>query len=63
MSEPRDQDRASNHPTVREHPEQGRQEETGREDASEASEVGRPQPESHEPTGAPSKTRKPEEAA
>jgi hypothetical protein len=30
------------HPTVTEHPEQRRQEETGREDASEAGEVGRP---------------------
>lgn len=31
------------HPVVSEHPEQRRQEETGREDASEAGEVGRPQ--------------------
>jgi hypothetical protein len=30
------------HPTVTEHPEQRRQEETGREDASEPGEVGRP---------------------
>lgn len=30
------------HPMVREHPEQRRQEETGREDADEPGEVGRP---------------------
>ncbi|HEY1808950.1 MAG TPA: hypothetical protein VGG42_10330 [Acidobacteriaceae bacterium] len=30
------------HPTVTEHPEQRRQEETGQEDASDATEVGRP---------------------
>lgn len=30
------------HPAVTEHPEQRRQEQTGREDASDASEVGRP---------------------
>jgi hypothetical protein len=30
------------HPTVTEHPEQRRQEETGQEDASDATEVGHP---------------------
>lgn len=30
------------HPTVTDHPEQRRQEETGQEDASDATEVGRP---------------------
>jgi hypothetical protein len=30
------------HPQITEHPEQRRQEETGQEDASDASEVGRP---------------------
>ncbi|HEX3986995.1 MAG TPA: hypothetical protein VHX13_10340 [Acidobacteriaceae bacterium] len=30
------------HPIVTEHPEQRRQEETGQEDASDATEVGRP---------------------
>jgi hypothetical protein len=33
---------AQDHPRVGEHPEQRRQEETGQEDASDASEVGRP---------------------
>lgn len=32
---------SSSHPTVREHPEQRRQEETGHEDASEVGDVGR----------------------
>jgi len=43
MQENQNRDPTSkSHPTVREHPEQRRQEETGREDASEAGEVGRP---------------------
>jgi hypothetical protein len=37
------------HPTVTEHPEQRRQEETGREDASEPGEVGRPPSSSESP--------------
>lgn len=37
-----EQDQQEKHPTVTEHPEQKRQEETGQEDASEAGEVGRP---------------------
>lgn len=41
MTQPRDQ-QSQHHPTVTEHPEQRRQEETGHEDASEAEEVGRP---------------------
>jgi hypothetical protein len=41
-------DEGSSHPTVREHPEQRRQEETGHEDASEVNEVG--QPTSKEPS-------------
>lgn len=36
------QDEQKQHPTVTEHPEQRRQEETGQEDASDATEVGRP---------------------
>lgn len=35
-------ERRGEHPVVREHPEQQRQEETGREDPTEANEVGRP---------------------
>jgi hypothetical protein len=38
------------HPTVTEHPEQRRQEETGHEDASDPREVGRP-PSSNESRG------------
>lgn len=34
-------DEQKQHPVVREHPEQRRQEETGQEDASDAGEVGR----------------------
>ena len=41
MSQP-EKDRSSQHPTVREHPEQRRQQETGREDPVEVSEVGGP---------------------
>ena len=37
------------HPTVTEHPEQRRQEETGQEDASDASEVGRPPSQTKDP--------------
>jgi hypothetical protein len=44
------------HPTVTEHPEQRRQEETGQEDASSAGEVGRPPSTSKDP-------QKPEHAA
>jgi hypothetical protein len=43
------QDEQKQHPTVREHPEQRRQEETGQEDASEAIEVGRPPSETKDP--------------
>ena len=37
-----DQQERENHPIVREHPEQRRQEETGHEDAGEVKDVGRP---------------------
>jgi hypothetical protein len=37
------------HPSVTEHPEQRRQEETGQEDASDTGEVGRPPSESNDP--------------
>lgn len=43
MPENREQDQQSgSHPSVREHPEQRRQEQTGHEDASDPGEVGRP---------------------
>ncbi len=48
------------HPTVTEHPEQRRQQETGREDASETGEVGRPPSGSQNPSTA---QQKPERAA
>jgi hypothetical protein len=34
---------STNHPVVREHPEQKRQEQTGREDATETKDVGNPE--------------------
>jgi hypothetical protein len=37
------------HPKVTEHPEQRRQEETGQEDASDATEVGRPPSQTSDP--------------
>lgn len=40
----------SKHPTVTEHPEQRRQEETGREDPAETNEIGRP-PSQGSPSG------------
>jgi hypothetical protein len=63
MSQSQEKDRSSQHPTVREHPEQRRQEETGREDPEEASEVGHPPSESHQPIGRNPNTKKSGEAA
>lgn len=42
MTQSLDNDRSSQHPTVIEHPEQLRQEETGREDPAEVNQVGKP---------------------
>jgi hypothetical protein len=42
MSQQPESSRSEQHPTVTEHPEQRRQENTGREDPEEVSEVGRP---------------------
>lgn len=42
MSQSQQSIRSDQHPTVTEHPEQRRQEKTGREDPEEVSEVGRP---------------------
>lgn len=50
MNQPQDRDRSSQQPTVREHPEQRRQEETGREDPTEAGEIGRPPSERRNPS-------------
>jgi hypothetical protein len=47
----RREEESGGRPAVREHPEQRRQEETGHEDASEASEVGRPPSEEQKPEG------------
>jgi hypothetical protein len=55
MSQSADQ-KSQSHPTVSEHPEQRRQEETGHEDASDPSEVGRPSSQTQQP-------KKPEHAA
>lgn len=54
MSQRQEPIRSDQHPTVTEHPEQRRQEKTGREDPEEVSEVGRPS--AGEPK--PEKTRK-----
>lgn len=50
MSEKREEE-SSGRPIVREHPEQRRQEETGREDASEVNDTGRPPSEDQKPKG------------
>ncbi|HEY6448709.1 MAG TPA: hypothetical protein VIY53_19800 [Acidobacteriaceae bacterium] len=42
MSQSQDPIRSEQHPTVTEHPEQLRQEKTGREDPAEVRDVGRP---------------------
>ena len=42
MTQGQQQSEPGKHPSISEHPEQRRQEETGHEDASEPSEVGRP---------------------
>lgn len=44
-----EEEKQKQHPVVREHPEQQRQEETGQEDASDAGEVGRPPSKSGNP--------------
>lgn len=51
MSQGQDQrqDQQKQHPSVSEHPEQRRQEETGQEDASNAGEVGQPPSKSSDP--------------
>jgi hypothetical protein len=41
MNQSQEPSRSEQHPTVTEHPEQRRQEKTGREDPEEVSEVGR----------------------
>ena len=42
MNQPRERERDRAQPIIREHPEQRRQEESGREDPTEPEEIGRP---------------------
>lgn len=42
MNQPPERERDRDRPIIREHPEQRRQEESGREDPTEPSEIGRP---------------------
>lgn len=58
MNQSPEGERDRQRPTVREHPEQRRQEESGREDPVEPDEVGRPSSERHTPGSERPRSRK-----